>query len=197
MENQYHYYEEKSEEGKRIRQIYHDMNNLLLAASAEGGNREILETVNQEMKNFRQFCDTGNSILDVLLKDKMKRIQELGADTQLDIEFTEGNFISGRDIVAIWGNALDNAIEACEKLPAKERMITARAGKVRNMMSILIENTMSNSEGSHQTSTKKDSFLHGFGIKNIKEAVERYDGTCIIETARGRFSLIITIPLME
>lgn len=128
LENQYHYYEEKSEEGKRIRQIYHDMNNLLLAASAESENSEILEVVNKEMEAFRQFCDTGNPILDVLLKDKMKRMQKLAVDTQLDIDFSEGDFISGRDIVTIWGNALDNAIEACEKLPAEDRMITAKAG---------------------------------------------------------------------
>lgn len=197
LENQYHYYEEKSEESRRIRQIYHDMNNLLLAASVDNGNNEILKAVNLEMEAFRQFCDTGNPILDVLLKDKIKRMQTLGVDMQLDIEFTEGAFISGRDIVAIWGNALDNAIEACEKLPIEERMITARAGKVRNMLSILIENSMAVLRDTHQATSKQDSFLHGFGINNIKEAVGRYDGTCTIESEQGRFLLKITIPLME
>lgn len=65
------------------------------------------------------------------------------------------------------------------------------------MLSILIENSMAVSRDTHQATSKQDSFLHGFGINNIKEAVGRYDGTCTIESEQGRFLLKITIPLME
>lgn len=64
-------------------------------------------------------------------------------------------------------------------------------------MSIVIENNAEEHENRVLKTTKENSFLHGYGIKNIKEAVERYDGTCIIEAKQNRFVLKIIIPLME
>ena len=64
------------------------------------------------------------------------------------------------DISTIFGNAIDNAIEASENLPEYKRLITVKAERVRDMLLITIENNTP--PGSHLTegTTKKDRFVH-------------------------------------
>ena len=50
------------------------------------------------------------------------------------------DFIEPLDVSTIFGNGLDNAIEASEKLPEEQRAILVKAGKMQNFFSVLIEN---------------------------------------------------------
>ena len=49
----------------------------------------------------------------------------------------------------------------------------------------------------NRRTTKKDNFLHGYGISNIKNAVEKYNGTCTITKENRKFTLKILIPNNE
>lgn len=197
LEQQTAFYQSKSEEEQKVKKIYHDMKNLMLAATLSPNNSSLLNTVTQELEEYGQYYESGNGILNVILKEKLKKAKELMIDTQVDVDFSEGGFIEDRDVVTIFGNALDNVIEASEKLPMEERLITVKSCKIRKMMIIIFENNTKKYVDPELKTTKTDSFLHGFGIKNIKEVVERYDGTCTIEAVQGRFLLKVTIPLME
>lgn len=53
------------------------------------------------------------------------------------------------DISTIFGNAIDNAIEASENLPEYKRLITVKAERVRDMLLITIENNTQ--PGNHLT----------------------------------------------
>ena len=46
-----------------------------------------------------------------------------------------------------------------------------------------------------ERTTKEDAFAHGFGIPNIRKAVERYGGQCSVRAEEGRFVLKIMIPM--
>ena len=50
------------------------------------------------------------------------------------------DFIEPLDISTLFGNSIDNAIEASEKLPENQRVIAVKAGRVNDFISILIEN---------------------------------------------------------
>lgn len=47
----------------------------------------------------------------------------------------------------------------------------------------------------NEGTTKKDRFVHGFGIPNIKKAVEKYDGQCSFHQGDGTYLLKILIPI--
>ena len=71
------------------------------------------------------------------------------------------------------------------------------------MLLISVENnaeddsdTSGEPSGGKKTS-KKDSFLHGFGISNIRSAAEKYDGQCICRSDGGRFLLRVMLPIPE
>ena len=99
------------------------------------------------------------------------------------------------DISTIFGNAIDNAIEASEKLPEDHRLITVKAAKVRDMLMINAENNMEPDSLPDEGTSKSDRFLHGFGIPNIRKAAEKYDGQCSISAKDGVFRLKVLIPV--
>ena len=100
------------------------------------------------------------------------------------------------DISTIFGNALDNAIEVCEKVPKEERFITMKAREKNHFLVIRVENSApEESDGRH--TTKEDTFLHGFGLKNIQRAVEKYGGDCTVRFMNRTFFLTALVPLGE
>ena len=129
LQVQYQYYEERLKDEQRVRGIYHDMKNHLLVLQAqlkEIGNtgdkgkrqeaEEMIEKIQNQISDYEDYVQTGNAFLDVILRDKSRKAKEERIDLHTEIDFSKGNFIDALDISTIFGNALDNAIEACEKV---------------------------------------------------------------------------------
>ena len=106
------------------------------------------------------------------------------------------DFMEPLDISAIFGNGLDNAMEASEQLEEGEGGILLKAGKVQQFLSILIVNNCAGKrKASHHGTTKQDPFFHGFGIPNMKKAVAKYGGQLTTRYGKGTFTLKILIPI--
>mgnify|MGYP005755487585 CR=1 FL=1 len=209
LQAQYQYYEERLKDEQRVRGIYHDMKNHLLVLQAqlkEIGNtgdqekkqetEEMITKIRNQISDYEDYVQTGNAFLDVILRDKLKKAKEESIDFHTEIDFSKGNFIDALDISTIFGNALDNAIEACEKVPEEERFITMKAGERNHFLVIHIENSAVKEEAEKKT-TKEDTFLHGFGLKNIQRAAEKYGGQCKRNYQSGVYMLSILIPIAE
>ncbi len=210
LQMQYQYYNERLEEEQRVRQVYHDMKNHLLILQSQLSRLSGTQTYEKERKetekmivslqnqisDYESYYETGNAFLDVILRDKMKKACERQIDFHVEIDFSEGDFIDGLDISTIFGNALDNAIEACGKLAEDERFITVKVGIKNQFLLIQIDNSAGeNNETGH--TAKEDGFLHGFGKKNIRQAVEKYHGHCKWSFEQGVYSLSVLIPLSQ
>ena len=106
------------------------------------------------------------------------------------------DFIEPLDVSTIFGNGLDNAIEASEKLPEEQRAILVKAGKMQNFFSVLIENNCLQDSGNTKSrTTKTDDFFHGFGISNMRNAAEKYGGQLTTKCESGKFLLKILSPI--
>ena len=84
-----------------------------------------------------------------------------------------------REIISLFGNLLDNAIEACERITDKNTWIHIKMKKKNQLLYFEIKNTTETTvqqvPGKFIT-TKTDGTLHGYGIKNIMDVVEKYHG---------------------
>ncbi|NGT96949.1 sensor histidine kinase, partial [Clostridium perfringens] len=104
------------------------------------------------------------------------------------------------DICTIFSNCIDNAIEACKKIKDNNRYISLKGNCVNNFYVIKIENSKTNKikklNGDFLTD-KKDKFLHGIGLKNIRLALEKYNGEIIIEPLDDKFILKMLIPINQ
>lgn len=197
LQQQYAYYQDKLKDEERIRSIYHDLKNHLLVMENRQNTeetRQMAETLRSQIADYEDYVHTGNEFLDIILKDKAAKAREKQIDFSAMVDFHGIDFMEPLDISTIFGNAIDNAIEASENLPEYKRLITVKAERVRDMLLITIENNTQ--PGNHLTegTTKKDRFVHGFGIPNIKKAVEKYGGQCSFQQEERVYRLKILIP---
>ncbi len=198
METQRNYYRERIKDEERVRSVYHDLKNHLLVL--ESGRtteaaRQMAQTLRSQIADYEDYVHTGNEFLDIILRNKAANAREKQIDFSAMVDFNGIDFMEPFDISTIFGNAIDNAIEASEKLPEELRLITVRAERIRDMLVITVENHTMPDVSPVEGTTKKDRFIHGFGIPNIKNAVEKYGGQCSFRQENGTYLLKIIIPL--
>ena len=197
LQQQYAYYRDKLKDEERIRSIYHDMKNHLLVLEGSQGTeatRQMAQELRSQIADYENYIHTGNDFLDIIIKDKAEKAREKQIDFSAFIDFSSVDFIEPLDISTLFGNGIDNAIEASEKLPEEQRVILVKAGKVQDFVSILIENNCTEEAHADGHTTKADKFLHGFGISNMKKVAEKYGGSCTTTQENGKFTLKILLP---
>ncbi|MGG5462058.1 GHKL domain-containing protein [Clostridium sp. B9] len=204
LEMDYKYYSDLQVSQERVKRLYHDMKNHIVCIeestnSEYGVRKEYLNSINKEIDKLNIGFNTGNEVLDVILNNKRELSIKNNIDFQVIMDFSKIEFIEYFDICTIFSNSLDNAIEACKKVDKEKRkFISLKGTYVKNFYIIKLENSRVNKikylNGEFLTD-KRDKFLHGIGLKNIRSAVEKYDGEMIVETSNDKFTLKILIPI--
>ena len=97
----------------------------------------------------------------------------------------------------ILGNAIDNAIEAAEK--TEEKYICLLLQYTKGRLLIQISNPYTGelkmgASGEYLTG-KTEKEYHGFGLKNIRDTVEKYGGVMDINAKDRKFTLTILLYL--
>lgn len=194
------YYRDRVSEEERVRSIYHDLKNHLLILQAQAEQGQALQTSVQELENriqdYENYYHTGNEYLDIIIRDKARAAREKGIDFGVEISFGGMEHImEPLDISTIFGNALDNAIEASGSLPEEQRLITIKGNRIHDLQIIVVENNVRPDCEVPAGTSKKDTFLHGFGLANINAAVEKYGGSCSTKVENGMFRVKVVIPI--
>ncbi|MGX4601780.1 ATP-binding protein [Faecalimicrobium sp. JNUCC 81] len=202
IDMQYKYYMNINENQLKMRQLYHDMKNHIICMKRlnECGysNIDYIENIEDKLISLDNTFDTGNVLLDIILNEKKEVCNNHNIKFSCNINFTKCGFIDAEDVCSIFSNILDNAIEACEKINNNKRHIYLD-GKIVNRFFILkAENTKCNEvnvKNNNFITNKKDKYLHGLGIKSIKESVKRYKGETVIDYSDDEFTMKILIPV--
>lgn len=97
------------------------------------------------------------------------------------------------DLCVIFGNALDNAIEACDRVENEERQIYVYMMYSPQELTCRISNTAKKPEHEIIKTSKSDKLNHGFGLENIKKTVEKYNGVVNIEQDEEKFTLSFSL----
>ncbi len=142
------------------------------------------------------FSAISCDVLRCILIDSAQQCQNHGIIFKSEIYYSEFDFISYQDICTIFSNALENAIRECQYVRNVNRSaeIHLSIQKMNQIIFIQIVNDKISSvkeiDGKIQT-TKNDSMHHGFGLSNIKQAVEKYNGATEISYSDNKFTLNI------
>jgi len=159
--------------------------------------KEITDAVNI----YDSTIDTGNPVLDVILTDKSIYCDQNNIRFGCMIDGQSLTFIQPMDIYSLFGNMIDNALEAVAKLDNPEKAIINLNIKTMNgMLFIHCENYFNGElqfEESMPVTTKRDKHFHGYGLKSIRFVVEKYAGAMTVATDGDVFNLNISIPLPE
>lgn len=158
---------------------------------------EELSQIEKALQIYDSNTKTGNEALDTILTEKALLCEKNNIELTMMVDGSSLSFLSPRDIYSLFGNALDNAIEALNEVEQNKRNITLYVKKKLNYVSIHIENYFMkkfDTKGNRPKTSKSDENLHGFGFLSMQEIVERYHGTLTYETKDNVFHLNILLP---
>lgn len=175
----------------------HDLKHQLLAVKNVIDPQEydeIMEMIN----SYGAEIQTNNEVLDVVFQEKNFQCRKLGIQFTCIIDGKALDFIGTTDLYVLFGNLIDNAIEAVSKLPENEiKNIQVNVRRDRGFVIVTIENSYTGelawSEGRLITS-KSDKRNHGYGIRSIEKIVHKYNGRYSISTEDHIFSMNIVFP---
>lgn len=183
----------------QLRKFKHDFSNHLLSLSAYfkkndcAGGIEYINNITGEIKDAVLVIDTGNTALDTIVGTKKVMAESKGIEFTSNIQIPEMIPIEATDICVIFGNALDNAIEACEKLSDSKKKIALSIIYENDSIVCKIKNSAPKQKGNILETTKKDKENHGFGLENINTALSKYKHVFQIDNKDGEFVLFFVI----
>lgn len=139
-----------------------------------------------DVHNSNTFC--SNSIANSIFNVYSRRAEAEGIKTTFHVSVPKVIGIDNIDLTCILGNALENAVEGCIRLPEdeeKEIIITAKF--IDKRLRVQVENTCRTDiifEGELPLTQKQGG---GTGTKSILYTAERYDGTAGFSVKDGKF----------
>ena len=145
-----------------------------------------------------QYINSTNIAVDSSINFYLSKAAKLNTKLSLSIAVPPDIFVSDLDISITLGNLLSNAMEALEKLQDDaERKLSVSILYKMSTLYLEIKNTFSGSlkkiDKVTFKSTKKDSRNHGYGLSNVNEVVEKYDGISSFTTEGNWFIVNITL----
>ena len=181
----------------------HDMKQQIIAiGKSRSINQEALKDMTDAIQIYDSTMHSGNAAVDIILVDKKLNCNQQQINLKCYADCSKLDFISDSDIYSLFGNAIDNAIEATSKItdPSK-KLINVFVKNINNFVSIRIENYFSgeikfDSDG-RPKSTKTNNGYHGFGIKSLEMIVKKYHGNHLIKIDDEVFSFNIFFPIDE
>ena len=167
--------------------------------------------LNRQYEQHRQF-DANNKAtyqiyhylkhqIDFIRNEKSASKREEGIVMTCFADAHDMGFIDMMDICSIFGNAIDNAIECVEKIADQNmRLIKLTVRTQNRFLLIRVENCTDKAidlNGGQPATTKENKESHGYGIKSIRKAAEKYGGCMTLEQQDGWFIMTVLIPLAQ
>lgn len=168
---------------EELREFKHDLKNYLLPLQEametmpQSEMVKVWEKINQKIEDVQTLIQTGNSYVDSMINTKIT----LARSEKVDVKCTILSKMEGIDdleFCTVFGNLMDNAIEAERKVTEKKEIIIfveEKMGYLRLEIQNKIEKSVLN-ENSSLNTTKKDTSSHGIGHKSIKRTMQKVGG---------------------
>lgn len=202
IKNQRTYYQSLESSNEEMRKIRHDLKNAFIALSGYldiGDVNAAKQYVDRQIHTIKQLTySTGYPAIDAVVNDKKTKALEKNIQFDMKISLPKELLVDEMDLCVILGNALDNALEACERMPCGQGEIILSLRKTGEMLLLDIKNTIDKEpvkDSNGMVTTKKDQVNHGFGLKTIYQLTKQYDGTMDYEVKNGWFYLMINLNL--
>lgn len=150
------------------------------------------------MQAIRGVVTVNHEIVDAMLLEAQFKGESYQIAWEIEGILPAGLPIGDYDLCTIFSNLLSNSIEACVKLPAGKRCIHLEIRQWENHLVIELTNPIQEGmalEHLGSVTSKRDAKNHGYGIANVREAVERNHGELFFEIQGGVFMARILFQL--
>ncbi|MCM1044130.1 MAG: GHKL domain-containing protein [Candidatus Gastranaerophilales bacterium] len=178
---------------RQTMKIRHDMKNELLKVRIRLEEQKVDEAgaYLEEILNVKlaetQIVFTENMLVDTVINTCMETAKNKGIAVDAKVQGRIGK-IEEMDMAILLSNLLDNAIEAAEK--TQEKRIEIRMENRKEYLCIMISNSYNGEirkDESKLATTKRDKEFHGYGLSNVKDIVQKYNGNYQCEMQEKEF----------
>lgn len=187
-----HYERQREKYGKSI-EILHDVSKHirsieeLYRAGVTDKAMEYTKQIGSILKPLVPEEYSDNPMLNILLADRKQAAESIGIRFVVKVESKGLGFIEPVDVTTLFGNLLENAMQAVLKCSG-ERYIKVHIKNYNEMLSIRIENSVKNEvkikNGKPVSTGGKGS---GIGCLNVQRCVEKYGGSVLYKNGNGKF----------
>lgn len=198
------FYQMLQEQYERMERLRHDMKNHITGLQGLWKNREwekmgsYLDQMLQEGELGSGEEASGSRTVDALLYRKHRQAQKEGIAWESGVQIPEKCPVDEYDLCVLFGNILDNALEACGRMEEKERrFVSIQSEVIKKCFLLEVRNSTGESgEGRpERPGGKENSREHGIGLLNIRDTVEKHNGVVETGIEDGVFTISILLPL--
>ena len=187
---------------RKMREWRHDYHNHIqaLATMLEQGDtekaREFLSEIHDTLTKVDTVLKTGNTMVDAILNSKISLMYAKQIRVDATAKVPPSLSVKDIDLCVIIGNLLDNAVEACEKLPKNSRFVRIYITVKGNHLYL----SFTNSAGKKQEKigesfrSSKGSW-GGIGLSRVDSLVSRYGGYVTRASEDGGYTTEVILPL--
>ena len=198
---QHQKYCEMIEVMEQNRELIHDTKHHFLVVQEYLKNEEYenlqkyVKQISDEFQRTVPKVYTGIKILDFILEQKRVVAQKSGIRYEIDTMLLTGIPTTEQETCALFGNLLDNAIEACCLVKTEEKWVKIQIKQINQLLSIELLNTFEmpciRKQGVFET-IKEERGVHGYGIKSMQRIVDKHQGLITYEEKEKIFITKIT-----
>lgn len=176
----------------------HDLKHILDKISGKLTSEEV-----DSLRTAIQFYDanikTGNEVLDVVLCEKAMACQRGGIRFSCMADGSRLNFLTPVQTYTLFGNIMDNAMEAVRALEDPEERVISMVCRASGDRLVIEESNYFAGE-LHLTdglpaTGKEDVSRHGFGMRSIRYIARQYGGELHVDIQGNMFFLRVEFPL--
>ena len=199
MEDERRHYQLSRDTIEAINVRCHDIRHQVRALTSNGGSgREFMEGLDGLISIYDAGVQTQNPALDVILTEKSLLCRSKGIELTCSADGRALSFMAEQDVYSLFGNALDNAIDAAEAVDDPERRLIDVSVRAMGQMAVIQVRNFYEGELCHENGalrSTKGGGLHGYGTKSMHLVAERYGGSVSFEVEGGIFRLHVLLPM--
>ncbi|AOT71823.1 sensor histidine kinase [Geosporobacter ferrireducens] len=207
LERQIRHYKSYQRYTESFRAFKHDYKDMMASVKTLIKNHEnekavkLIDDIHDTMQKSVLVHKTysNNVLLDAVLQDAANTCEENHIRFSSFIYLPLDMILSELHIIRIFANVLNNAIEACCKVPALERFIEITSSGNQDWTMIEVANSFNGEvilAGEELKTTKKNKDFHGLGLNIIKDIIESMGGLVWIDADQDKrvFTIKLHIP---
>ena len=203
LQMQKQHYEELTAKMDEISRMRHDMRHhmrALMSYAQQGKYQELMKYLQEYASVMTEeekvVCYCRNMAVDAVIHFYAGELRQRGISFEYDMMLPQNIGITDTDLCKIYGNLLENAVDAVKELSPESHPYVKVLTKIKNKKLLIeISNPYSNEIQRKENgfySTKHEGF--GIGTASVTEVVQRIGGYVAFSTEEGIFKVNIFLP---
>lgn len=147
----------------------------------------------QDIRLAEEIIYSANPVVNAILKVKSVKAKEKEIPMQVTTLLPQRVSVDIGDMGVLYGNLLDNAIEAAMAVEQEKRYVHVESKFQEGRLLLSIKNSKPSGTSSYRQTSKKDKIKHGRGIRSVRKVAEKYGGELLLKDQGEHFEAVLLL----